>query len=74
MITTKQGTVISSIQKRGMSLGVNVTRAMLHKLGWKEGDGITMQIIDRSLVLTRLDIAPTSFMSAETEQRVKGGR
>jgi antitoxin component of MazEF toxin-antitoxin module len=55
-MATETRTLVQHIKKRGNSFYVSIPKEVLKRLAWNLHDILTFQVIDGSVVLTRVDL------------------
>jgi antitoxin component of MazEF toxin-antitoxin module len=60
--------IIKPIQKRGSGLCAVIDKSLLETLGWNRGDHVLFDVVNGSLVLTRVDLPKIPELRKQQEQ------
>lgn len=57
--------ILASLQRRGSGLCVTIRKKLIARLGWNKSDTLRFDVIDGSLVLTKVAITPAPGLSRD---------
>lgn len=64
---------VKTLQRRGSGLCVVVPAELLKLLGWNQDDALVLNVIERSLIVTRIDMPKVPALRKEAEQNGNEG-